>query len=225
MMVLFAAVRGAGGLWFRQEYINAPISFLAAYAVMAAFNITEKVFVLKILADVRWKKALIVAAAMFIPLTFTNNYILHFIMDTSYYFSLPFVFNQDKERSILNSAKLFAGVFIYQAIMMYGRYDMQFWGKYDVIYQLLSTFDYRLFLPTIYLYQKMGGVRVPPGCMLLWGPFEELCKLIGLILIAVICTPFVFITPCYLVAIKAYKAIPLQYKAYCMESRKNAVKG
>ena len=59
-----------------------------------------------------------------------------------------------------------------------------------------------------------------PGCFLLWGRFSEFCKLVGLIVLAIIATPLVLVTPFFLLAKYAYKSIPEQAKVFKEECRK-----
>lgn len=58
------------------------------------------------------------------------------------------------------------------------------------------------------------------NCFFFWGKFSEFCKLFGLIFIAVIATPLVLVTPFFLLAKYAYKAIPEQYKVFKAECEK-----
>lgn len=59
-----------------------------------------------------------------------------------------------------------------------------------------------------------------PGCFLFWGRFSEFCKLFGLIVIAIISTPLILITPFFLLAKYAYKAIPKQREVFKEECKK-----
>lgn len=59
-----------------------------------------------------------------------------------------------------------------------------------------------------------------PHCFLFWGRFSEFCKLLGLILLAIIATPFVLITPFFLLAKYAYRSISEQHKVFKEECRK-----
>ena len=63
----------------------------------------------------------------------------------------------------------------------------------------------------------MGDI---PNCFFFWGRFDEFCKLFGLIILAIIATPFVLFTPFFLLAKYAYKAIPVQHKVFKEECRK-----
>lgn len=59
-----------------------------------------------------------------------------------------------------------------------------------------------------------------PHCFLFWGRFSEFCKLVGLILLAVISTPLVIVTPFFLLAKYTYKSIPNQIKVFKEECKK-----
>ena len=61
-----------------------------------------------------------------------------------------------------------------------------------------------------------------PGCLLFWGRFDEFAKLVGYILLAVISTPLVLITPFFFLAKFAYKNIPTQvevFKEECLKAK------
>lgn len=59
-----------------------------------------------------------------------------------------------------------------------------------------------------------------PNCFFFWGRFSEFCKLVGLIILAIITTPFVLITPFYILAHYVYSSIPVQYRVFKEECRK-----
>lgn len=66
----------------------------------------------------------------------------------------------------------------------------------------------------------MGDGSGVPGCFLLWGRFTEFCKLLGLILVAIISTPLVILSPFFLLAKYTYKQIPVQTKVFKEECAK-----
>lgn len=55
------------------------------------------------------------------------------------------------------------------------------------------------------------------NCFLFWGKFTELAKLLGEVLITIVSTVLVFLTPCYILACKCYKLIPIQCKVVKQE--------
>lgn len=59
-----------------------------------------------------------------------------------------------------------------------------------------------------------------PNCFLFWGRFSEFCKLVGLIFLAIIATVLVLVTPFFILAKYAYKAIPKQVEVFKQECKK-----
>lgn len=55
------------------------------------------------------------------------------------------------------------------------------------------------------------------SCFLFWGRFSAFCKLLGLIVLAIISTPLVLVTPFFLLAKYTYKSIPTQIKVFKAE--------
>lgn len=58
------------------------------------------------------------------------------------------------------------------------------------------------------------------NCFFFWGRFSEFCKLVGLILLAIISTVLVIVTPFYLLARYSYRRIPHQVKVFKDECEK-----
>ena len=58
------------------------------------------------------------------------------------------------------------------------------------------------------------------NCFFFWGRFSEFCKLFGLIILAIVSTTLVLVTPFFLLAKHVYKAIPKQYKVFKEECEK-----
>lgn len=55
------------------------------------------------------------------------------------------------------------------------------------------------------------------NCFFFWGRFSAFCKLLGLIVLAIISTPLVLVTPFFLLAKYTYKSIPRQIKVFKAE--------
>lgn len=61
-----------------------------------------------------------------------------------------------------------------------------------------------------------------PHCFFFWGRFSEFCKLLGLILLAIISTPLILVTPFFILAKFTYNNIPLQarkFKEECVKKK------
>lgn len=66
-----------------------------------------------------------------------------------------------------------------------------------------------------------------PHCFLFWGRFSEFCKLLGLIILAIVTTPLVLITPFFYLAKYSYKNIPLvkdKFKEECAKKKAEKAK-
>lgn len=150
-MCIFAMCRAFNIGLFANGYISIETSEIMYYAISMAFHLYEGFLILKILTKLRWYNCLIIAACYTVLANVIGNHTVIFVLDLVYIVSVPFIFNEDKERSIKNSVYFILGMALYQFAMSFGRYDVTTLGKYDIGYAVLSFIDYRLFLLTILL--------------------------------------------------------------------------
>lgn len=152
-MFIFALCRACNIGIFAKGYISIETPKIVYYTISILMHIYEGFLILKILTNMRALPCLILAIAYTGLVNIVNNRTVIFLLDILYAFSIPFIFNKDKESSIKHSTYYFIGVCIYQIIMSFGRYDLTTLGKYDLGYAALSFIDYKLFLSTILLYK------------------------------------------------------------------------
>lgn len=151
-MIFFALCRLCGWFWFSVEYKSIEVSKWVFWLIMGIYKTVEGVIILKILTVIKWYYCLLISI-IYTCLNFSiNESVIQFGLDIVFTFSIPFIFNRDKTKSILSSLILFLIICIYQAFMMIGRYNLSINGKYDLFYAICSTIDYKLYLLIIMLY-------------------------------------------------------------------------
>lgn len=151
-MLFFALCRLCGWFWFSVEYKPIEVDKWVFWFIMGLYKTVEGLIILKTLTKVKWYYCLILAI-VYTCINFSiNNKGLQFLSDIIYIVSIPFIFNQDKENSILTSFIYILVISCYQIFMMFGRYSIESIGKYDLFYQTFSTIDYKLFLLLVMLY-------------------------------------------------------------------------
>lgn len=226
-MIVFAIFRFCGIAWFSQTYIPFNTNIVIYYIASSILHIYEAFLIIKTLTNIKWYYGLIIAIIYDLLSYLILSLQVQFIADIIYTFSIPFIFNKDKDKSIKKSTIFMILIMLYQLVMSFSRYNMVFDGKYDLGYALLSIIDYRIFLLVIFIYTKKIKVIKEdinmdghPNCFFFWGRFSEFCKLIGLIVLAIISTPLVLLTPFFLLAKYTYKQIPLQLKVFKEECQK-----
>lgn len=154
-MAVFAVFRFCGLAWFTQEPVPTICNERIYYIVSSALHIFEGYVILRILTRTKWYNCLLIAVlydALFYFIPMSAN--IQFACDVLYMTSIPFIFNNNKEKSILSSCLLILGLSAYQLAMSFSRYSMSLAGKYDVSYALLSLIDYRCFLIILLLISK-----------------------------------------------------------------------
>lgn len=152
-MIFFTLCRLCGWLWFNIEYKSIEIDKWLYVLINLIFKCFEGSIILIILTTLKVKYSILIGIIASIPIAFINIQWLSFLLDIIFMFSLPFVFNKDKEKSILKTAKFIIIISLYQVLMAIGRYDMNFYGKWDLGYAILSIIDYRCFLLSLMFYK------------------------------------------------------------------------
>ena len=151
-MFIFAGFRLLGVGWFAQDYTSVEISPIISTIILAVYHIFEGVLILKILTKQKFWVCLLCSSAYTAILLLQLNPTLVFVLDIVYIVILPFILNEDKDKSMLQSCGFMLAISCYQLLMSFGRYGSAS-GKFDLVYQLLSTIDYKLFLIIILLYK------------------------------------------------------------------------
>lgn len=152
-MCIFAILRACNIGIFANGYIPIETSEPTYHLITKALYVLEGFLILKILTKIKWYIALSLATAYMLLVNIINNTVINFILDVLYIVCVPFIFNENKERSIINSVCFILGISTYQLLMSFGRYVISIMHKYDLGYAILSIIDYKLFLITIKLYQ------------------------------------------------------------------------
>lgn len=159
-MLVFTVFRFTGILWFSQAYVPFEINSVGYYIISVLLKTYEGTIILKILTNLKMRNCIILALSYSLLIFIIANPNLEFMLDIIFTVSIPFIFNKNKEASIIHSSMYFVLICAYQLLMSFSRYNMTFTGKYDLGYALLSTIDYRLFLIIILLFihkTKKGG--------------------------------------------------------------------
>ena len=176
-MAFFAIVRVFGLLWFQQEYVQDTLPLWVEGIVMCSFLVFEAAVILRILTPIRWRTAILIGTVYkALCFLFTASW-LFFLADILFTVCIPLIFNKDKERSIGYSLLFFVCIFVYQCLMTFGR-GYPALSKFNPIWQLLGTIDYKLFLLLI-LYVKGVATMFGAGCFFLFGKFDQLAQRIG----------------------------------------------
>lgn len=150
-MIIFALCRACNIGIFAKGYISIETSEVVYATVSIALHLYEGFIIMMLLTKLKWYKCLLISIVYTSLVSVIGNHTIIFILDLMYIINVPFIFNEDKEKSIKDSIYFTLGMLAYQFIMSFGRYDLTVLGKYDIGYALLSFIDYRVFLFTLLL--------------------------------------------------------------------------
>lgn len=159
-MLIFAIFRFCGLFYFSKDYESLETSEVVYRLITGLYHCLEGYLILKILTDKKWYVCLPFALAYTIIAKFVNNSMVSFLLDTLFTFSIPFIFNKDKDKSIIKSSLFMLVICIYQMVMSFGRYSVDIINKFDLFYAIVSTIDYKLFLVSILLFIKRRNFYV-----------------------------------------------------------------
>lgn len=182
-MMICAVCRLFGINWATVTYVDVYIPTYIEFIILCGYYVLESIFILKIITSIKWKFALIISICCKIVQIPLPNDFLTVIVDFAVVFVIPLFINKNKRHSIAKSIMTFLGISGYQLLMRYARYCDATDGKYNVIWQILSTIDYKLFIVSIYLFKEVIVMKnkreLNPGCFFFWGKFDDLCRKIG----------------------------------------------
>lgn len=153
-MVIFALFRFCGLFYFSKSYESFETSEFMYRLVTGLYHLLEGYLILRILTNQKWYTCLPIALAYCVLAKFINNQGLLFFLDVVYIVSIPFIFNEDKEKSVNYSSIFILAVLVYQMLMSFGRYSVDSLNKFDLFYAIVSTIDYKLFLISILFNKK-----------------------------------------------------------------------
>lgn len=162
LMFFCAIVRLCGGLWFSADLsqIEEPSAFWQE-VIMALLFVFEAIFVYKILCRTKWIWCFLMSVAQLLLVFLSKNIIIDNIINLSAYFIVPFIFKR-KWITLLESLILYVLVIIYAFIFLYGRIGVI--GEvqtHNFIFNVLGSFDYKLFFVSFYLFIKnFGGIKL-----------------------------------------------------------------
>ena len=158
-MLVFVIFRFCGIAWFSQNYVPFETNKFWYYTISILLKCFEGTIILMILSKIKLWYAILIALVYSFIIFFIQNLTIEFCLDIIYTFSIPFIFNNNKDKSIIYSFIYFIGVCLYQLLMSFARYNMTFIGKYDLGYAFLSLIDYRFFLISILLFKILYNKR------------------------------------------------------------------
>ena len=151
-MLIFMVFRFLGILWFSQSYVPFEVNPIGYNIISILLKTFEGAIILKILTKLKTHYCTILAIMYSLLIFILNQPNLEFILDIVFIVSLPYIFNDNKEQSIINSSLYIVLISAYQLLMSFSRYSMSLAGKYDLGYALLSVIDYRVFLIVVLLF-------------------------------------------------------------------------
>ena len=181
-MAFFAAARLLGAFWFRQEYVPVNMPTAAYYGVMGAYLVAEGFIIIKCLTAAKWPVCLL-CAVLYLAALYAAVYPFAlwalFWCDLAYAFLVPMLLNRKrgKLKSLANSLIFVALISLYQLVMMFGR-AYPAGAKYDAVWQILATIDYKFFLILMLIKKEEYSMPVS-GCFFFFGTFGDVCRKIG----------------------------------------------
>lgn len=158
-MIVFAVFRFCGIAWFSQDYKLIEIDSTLHNLINFIFKVFEGTFIMLILTKLKTRYCLLISILYSILLLLIQQPTIEFCLDVIYIVSVPFIFNKDKNNSIIKSTIYIALISLYQIMMSFARYSIDLSGKYDLCYTLLGVIDYQLFIVVIYLYKIIRNKR------------------------------------------------------------------
>lgn len=167
ILMLAACIFRVFGIgWFRVDcsHIALP-SQIVQDAVNFVLFWFEGTFILKILTNLKWSKA--VLAALFMSVLTMVVYALlgepvGALINVICFYAMPIMLLKDKSKTkitstIRNSLALSALIWIYGLFMLYGRYEFNGLSAQNYVYSLLAVIDYKLLFVVVYLLKKLKG--------------------------------------------------------------------
>lgn len=205
LMVVLAVFRFCGIGYFANTYSEHKLVPWVQVAIQFVLKWVDLLFVLLILSKAKFYIVAIISLAWNCIYFITMPESVVMILDILYIIALPFMLSKFKYKYIAYSILFIVLISIYQFIMLQARYTIDLGLKFNYMALIVSVFDYKIFLLSIYLitkflwrkYENMKEIKTPNpedgknwsggGCILFFGKFDKACEVIGKIVVGV-CT-------------------------------------
>lgn len=155
VMIILAIMRLFGFGYWHIDYEEQEYNEVIAAIIMAALKYIEAIFIGLSLFNIKWYFTFLIAAVYVGIIGIFENLTIEFIGDCLYILVLSFVLNHKvRLKSLLYAGVYLAVLIAYQALMMFARYDIDLSYKFNYTMQVLSVFDYKFFIITLFLFIK-----------------------------------------------------------------------
>ena len=205
LMVVLAVFRFCGIGYFANTYSEHKLVPWVQVAIQFVLKWVDLLFVLLVLSKAKFYVVALISLAWNCIYFIAMPESIVMVLDILYATILPFVLDRFDYKRITYGLLLFVLISIYQFIMLQARYTIDLNAKFNYIAGIVSTFDYKIFLLSIYLitkylwrkYEDMKEIKTPNPeekrdwsgghCIFFFGKFEKACEVIGKIIVGV-CT-------------------------------------
>lgn len=176
-MLFFAFSRLFGIELFINNYEVEIINRFTRISINSLLKFIEAIFILKMLSmKTSWRKCALISLLYCLCIATNDNQQLIFTLDIIFTFSIPLFLNGKKHffETLASCLILFAFISVYQIIMMFGLYEFDINGKFNLSKAIASIIDYKLFVITLYLFLEKRRLNMGDGshCFFFWGAKE-----------------------------------------------------
>lgn len=205
LMVVLAVFRFCGIGYFANTYSGHKLVPWVQVAIQFVLKWVDLLFVLLILSKAKFYIVALISLSWNCIYFIAMPESIVMILDIVYMTVLPFILSKFNYKYITYGIMLVILISIYQFIMLQARYTIDLSLKFNYMALIVSVFDYKIFLLSLYLitkilwrnYESMELIKTPNpeeeknwsggGCILFFGKFEKACEVIGKIIVGV-CT-------------------------------------
>lgn len=205
LMTVLAVFRFCGIGYFANEYEEQELIPWVQVAIQVVLKWIDAFLILAILSTIKTRFIIIISLLWNCLYFITIPESVVMILDIIYMTALPFMLSKFKYKYITYGIILAILISVYQFIMLQARYTIDINAKFNYIAGIASTFDYKIFLLSIYLitkilwrkYEYMNEIKTPNPeekndwsgghCFLFFGKFDKACEIIGKVVVS-ICT-------------------------------------
>lgn len=205
LMVVLSVFRFCGIGYFANTYSEHKLVPWVQVAIQFVLKWVDGFLILAILCKQKLYKVATISLLWNFIYFITMPKSVVITLDILYATVLPFILSKFDYKRIIYGILLFVLISLYQFIMLQARYTIDLNAKFNYIAGIASTFDYKVFLLSIYLitkflwrkYEDMKEIKTPNPeekqdwsgghCYFFFGKFEKACEVIGKIIVGV-CT-------------------------------------
>ena len=153
-MVFFSVVRVLGGVWFLVETLDYELPLIVENIVLSITLAINYVMALKTLTDIKWTHSIIVSLIMSCTMFLSFSSVISIYIDLIVYIVMPIIITKNIRYCLPVAIIYTAFICLYQLLMIIGR-NYPAHGKYNAIWQLISTLDYYMVIIAIFIAKEV----------------------------------------------------------------------